>query len=217
MATLPQIKAIHTLKSQLYLDDETYKENLSIYGVTSSKDLSKSEATELIKAYSKVLPTGRQVLPPKSNNSAKKHNTKAPAYSTGAPSSNGKGDVNAEVATHPFTPSERGIKPNGRKKYYGKGRAGFQHHITPGQAERIAILEGLLGWNSVRTTGFIKRMTRENKAVQMLMNYQASKIIVGMQRILSELIATSIGDKKEAYKMLNEMTNNQLQAVASLS
>ena len=49
-ATPSQIKRIHTVKSKLAIDDETYRGRLTkLYGVTSSKELSYEQAADLIK------------------------------------------------------------------------------------------------------------------------------------------------------------------------
>jgi hypothetical protein len=104
----------------------------------------------------------------------------------------------------PKTTAEPGLqRPGSANKYYGKGRRGMQIHLTELQAQRINILQDLLGWNETRTTGFIKHQLNLNKAVQMLTNFEASKIIVGMQRILSN------GDKN-LYKRINCMKNSEL-------
>ena len=49
-ATASQIKRIHTVKSKLAIDDDTYRGRLTkLYGVTSSKELSYEQAADLIK------------------------------------------------------------------------------------------------------------------------------------------------------------------------
>ncbi len=48
MASKEQIKIIHILKNKHKIDEETYREILISYGVTSSKELSNSEANDLI-------------------------------------------------------------------------------------------------------------------------------------------------------------------------
>jgi len=87
------------------------------------------------------------------------------------------------------------------RRYSGsgkKGRAGS--HLTQAQANKIDTLEILLGWHDdrARLLAFIKRQTGQNSAVQMLLNYQASKVIIGMQRILAD-------GNKDVYKFLNTM------------
>ena len=49
MATKSQIKRIHMLKSRLGIDESTYREMLSGYGVSSSKDLNFENAAKLLK------------------------------------------------------------------------------------------------------------------------------------------------------------------------
>lgn len=85
----------------------------------------------------------------------------------------------------------------------GHGKKGWQLHLTQPQAERIAILGELLGWNSVSLHKFINRQLKKNAGVEMLMNYEARKIIIGMQRILA-------GNNKAIYKKLNSMNNEKL-------
>ncbi|MEG8946624.1 regulatory protein GemA [Rosettibacter firmus] len=51
-----QIAKIHALKSQLKLSDEEYSAALGSYGVTTSKDLSYEQASDLIKKLVKLLP-----------------------------------------------------------------------------------------------------------------------------------------------------------------
>lgn len=90
-----------------------------------------------------------------------------------------------------------------KRSYKGTGKRGRQQHLTPAQAERIEILESLLGWNRTRTNGFIKRQVRHFKAVEMLMNYEAVKVITGMQRIIAN------GDK-DVYRTINRSSNMDL-------
>ncbi len=185
MASTAQIKAIHTLKSKLHLDDENYRMNLSRYGVnsTTDKNFSSKMAGDFIKHLSKSVASIR--------------------FSAEAEKHSATGDV-------------------AKKKYYGTGERGYQHHLTPMQAERISILENLLQWNesedrsqksedsNKRLLGFIFKQTGKQKAVQMLMNYEAGKVIVGMQRILA------IGDQAK-YNALNKMPNKQLKNLLTQS
>jgi len=94
-------------------------------------------------------------------------------------------------------------KSAGVPSYYGKGRKGTQRHLTNAQAERIELLQNLLSWANGSVTKFIARQTKKNTAVPMLMNYQAVKVIVGMQKIYSER-------SNVAYEKLNKMSNKQL-------
>lgn len=48
MATISQIRQIHTLKSRLGLDDDTYRDMLWSFSVITSKDLTDTEAAVLI-------------------------------------------------------------------------------------------------------------------------------------------------------------------------
>ena len=49
MATKSQIKRIHMLKSRLGIDESTYREMLSGFGVLSSKEMNYEKANELLK------------------------------------------------------------------------------------------------------------------------------------------------------------------------
>lgn len=94
----------------------------------------------------------------------------------------------------------------GTAVYKGTGKRGRQRHLTAAQAERISILEKLLGWDKNRTIGFIKKQTNKNKSVEMLMNYEAGKVIVGMQMIL-------VNSDKEKYKTINAVSNKVLNSI----
>jgi hypothetical protein len=125
---------------------------------------------------------------------------------------------------------QQGIKPAPVKKVYGTGERGKNKHLTDDQAIRIVILARLLGWmpnqdintplhpsqegNYNRLTGFIRRQVGELKAVQMVTNEQASKVIVGMQRVLASKMAGKflLNDvrKHEIYAGINNMSNAEL-------
>src|ERR1035437_8076532 len=70
-------------------------------------------------------------------------------------------------------------------KSYGTGERGGQRHLTQLQAERIDMLEKLLGWQRSSTVAFVIRQLGAIKGVAMLMNYEAVKVIIGMQRVLA--------------------------------
>lgn len=53
MITSAQIRKIHTLKNKLFLDDETYREILKSFGVTTSKDLTFAEASLMLEFLEK--------------------------------------------------------------------------------------------------------------------------------------------------------------------
>jgi hypothetical protein len=92
-----------------------------------------------------------------------------------------------------------------QKKYYGTGKCGQQRHLTAAQAERIEILVEALSWNDARLRGFLKRQLNKNTAIQMLMNYEAVKVIVGLEKILSD-------GNREYYLKINKLNNEQLKA-----
>ena len=51
---IAQIKLIHTAKNSLKLTDENYREILSSFGVSSSKDLTQEDAKKVIKIFEKL-------------------------------------------------------------------------------------------------------------------------------------------------------------------
>jgi len=111
--------------------------------------------------------------------------------------------LSKRVGTNPCH-SERSEESH-PKKYYGTGKRGSQRHLTASQAERIGILADALGWDDARLHGFLKKQLNKNTAVQMLMNFEAVKVIVGLERILAD------GNRKY-YLQLNKMNNQQLKS-----
>jgi len=95
-------------------------------------------------------------------------------------------------------------------KYYGAGSRGSQINLTVFQAERIELLESLLGWDEKRLLGFIERQLGKKKAVQWLMNYEATKVITGLQKLWSE-------NDDELYKSINDMGAKELRKFVELS
>lgn len=77
------------------------------------------------------------------------------------------------------------------KKYYGTGKRGVVRHITQLQADRIDLLSEFLEWSKVSVLTFILRQTKKVKAVQMLTNTEASKVIVGMQRVFAGQVTSA--------------------------
>ena len=114
--------------------------------------------------------------------------------------------------THTNT-SKGGGCPSSAPSYAGKGKRGQQKHLTEAQAERIRLMEYLLGWDKNRTCGFIYKQINRNKvvnvfkSVEMLMNYEAVKVIVGMEKI-------GCGKLGLDYETLNKMTNADLRNIA---
>lgn len=86
----------------------------------------------------------------------------------------------------------------------GKGERGKMNHLTQAQADRIMILQKLLGWHPAGLGSFIHRQTQKLKGVEMLMNFEAKDVIVGMQRVYSD-------GNKNKYLELNAMSNSQLE------
>jgi hypothetical protein len=96
------------------------------------------------------------------------------------------------------------------KKYTGKGTRGQQMHVTQLQAERIDLLQQLNGWGNQGLYKFIARQTGKNKPVQMLMNFEAVKVIVGMERVYA-------GKNRRLFLLVNKMTNAGIKALIKLS
>ena len=68
--TKKQIQLIHIAKQQLSIDDDTYKELLANYNVTSSKDLTQFQAEHLLRH---LRSKGFKIVKP-ARNKAKMHN-----------------------------------------------------------------------------------------------------------------------------------------------
>jgi len=82
---------------------------------------------------------------------------------------------------------------------YGSGRRGdATGFITHMQALKIRHLIAELGWGNAGKLKFIKRQTGRTCDIRMLRNYEATKVIVGLQRVLA-------GGDNDVYKRLNEM------------
>lgn len=108
-------------------------------------------------------------------------------------------------------PKAKPGKPYGSGTARGEKRKGKSSiHLTGAQAERIGMLADALGWNNTSITQFIQRQTGALKAVQMLMKYEAMKVIVGMTRVLS-------ANLKIDYENLNGASNNQLTEIFKLN
>lgn len=116
-----------------------------------------------------------------------------------------------------------------KKRFYGKGsrwnqRGENKTNITQLQADRIGLLAMFLEWDEKKIWAFIIRQCGMIKAVQMLTNKEAVKVIVGMQRVFVEEIVNAkcsmsnvespkseVRDmKKEFYNKVNGATNQQL-------
>jgi hypothetical protein len=107
----------------------------------------------------------------------------------------------------------QGIKPAPVKKVYGTGQRGQNRHLTAEQADRIEVLKQLLKWDDARLFVFIGRQTGAMRGVQMLTNYQATKVIVGMQRVLTATLNPSVSplsQRGEVYSIINGLPNSKL-------
>lgn len=72
------------------------------------------------------------------------------------------------------------------------------------QVKRMELLAGLLGWTDEnRLTGFIARQTGKHKTKMMVTGGEASKIIIGLQRIIAD------GNLK-IYDIVNKASNMEL-------
>jgi len=163
-ANSDQVRAIRTLASKIFADDNEYHDSLEQnFGVRSCKSLTIAQASSFVKNLSSHL------------------------SGTGLSSSG---------SVHP--------RASGTfNKYTGRGVKGRQKHLTAYQAERIELLEKLLGWKSENTTVFVSRQVKLLKGVEMLMNWEAVKVIVGMQKILSSNLKTE-------YAVINAARNSEL-------
>lgn len=84
-----------------------------------------------------------------------------------------------------------------RSTYTGQGKRGrAAGRITPEQAQKIGALAQQLDWDDSAVRNFINRQTGQTMAVEWLREYQATKVIIGMQKILAH------GDK-QTYQELN--------------
>jgi hypothetical protein len=108
------------------------------------------------------------------------------------------------------------LRLNGHKqfekktKYKGQGVRGgvkgkISLHLTQDQAERIAVLEGLLRWDGMKTRAFIQRQSGKMTSVEMLSGDEATKVIVGMTKILANGDWVLYGD-------LNRLSNSALKS-----
>lgn len=77
-------------------------------------------------------------------------------------------------------------------RYVGKGKKGDHGWLTQGQADEIARLEHVLGWDEPeRVEGFIHKQTRMKKSVSMLSVREATKVITGLRRLLDHQKASA--------------------------
>lgn len=82
-------------------------------------------------------------------------------------------------------PAHRDRDNLAKGRYIGRGSVGQPGHLTQEQAGYIARLEDQLGWsnNPRRIAGFIKRVTGSISTVEMLSSRNASKLIIGLERL----------------------------------
>lgn len=99
-----------------------------------------------------------------------------------------------------------------------KGKRGRERHLTPEQLSRIEVLQKLLGWDSLQLTGFLERQVKRLTDVSMIMNFEATKVIIGMQRVLSDKISSKTKqNKNEIYSSINDLTITGLKALLKAS
>jgi hypothetical protein len=127
--------------------------------------------------------------------------------------------VRVDAARKQYTPRPAGTPLKGETvKVYGTGERNdiTKKNLTDEQADRIEILRLLLNWDTMRLSGFLYRQTGELRAIQMLMNYQATKVITGMTKVLACSLKSPVPsgtpplEKGDIYRELNNMTNRQL-------
>jgi len=118
----------------------------------------------------------------------------------------------APYSSTPQSPASPGGAPS---RYTGNGKNGRSKHLTPARANRIEILEDLLGWTGEeKLTKFIKRQVARLRPenilvhVNMLSNKEASKVIIGMQRVFCD-------DRKLDYEKINMLGNKQLKEIGN--
>ena len=70
-----------------------------------------------------------------------------------------------------------------RKGYYPDG-SGWANHLSDKQAKNIGGLAADLGWSMEGLLKFIKRQTGQDKTVEMLSGKEATKVIIGLKRVL---------------------------------
>ena len=92
-----------------------------------------------------------------------------------------------------YNQADNFIKQFGTKKakpqtglYVGKGRGGKNDHLTQGQADEITRLQKKLDMDFHRLTGMIYRILKKVTPPEMLMNYQASRVIMVLQKMAGE-------------------------------
>jgi hypothetical protein len=73
---------------------------------------------------------------------------------------------------------------------------GTGKRITDSQARKIAALVATLGWTNKGLFQFIERQTGKKCDVPMLLKHEASKLIVGLQRVAAK-------GSRETYRKLN--------------
>lgn len=69
-------------------------------------------------------------------------------------------------------------------------------HVSYGQKQKMKALAALLGWNRKRLWGFIRKQTGQSKSEDMLLKKEATKVIIGLQRIIA-------GGDGELFNLLN--------------
>jgi len=67
-------------------------------------------------------------------------------------------------------------------KYYPRG-SGYSNHLSDSQAKNIGGLAADLGWTPDGLLKFIQRQTGKNKTVEMLSGKEATKVIIGLERV----------------------------------
>ncbi len=95
--------------------------------------------------------------------------------------------MSSKQATIAIAALRRAVGYQGRKFHEGAGKRGHVGGpLTQQQAQKIGALERELGWQNhpARLRGFIERQIGTRKAVEWLRNYEAQKVILGLERVL---------------------------------
>lgn len=165
------VARVHVLKKELRLDRDVYEDILfGLIGRRTVKDASPSELRLVIKQLEAAKKSLNRPAPPR-----------AAARETGR--TKGRYTAQGKKGDGTSWPTQ------GQLDYVGKGiKSDGGKHLTQKQADEIARLEQVLGWtdNPKRLGGFITRQTKKTKTVEMLGRKEASKVILGLRKLLTE-------------------------------
>jgi len=94
-------------------------------------------------------------------------------------------DLTVKQASHFISHFSARHAPPKKSRYRGTGDGVRNGHLTQAQADEIARLEDALGWteNPKRLRGFIFRTIGKRCSVEMLMAYEASRVLTGLGKM----------------------------------